>query len=285
MKINSLSLPHPVLGVGDDVEGAYTAETQVELGREQIILRVKQNLSNRTLDRLIQEHKAAFCAEVHCQQTVYRKSFLSFARDTAITIPARHLLNKVDVEFYITATEDIPDYQIDGANEDYKGYTFEIGKGDILAYSDPINFPAEKDWQAFMAVTSFMEIQEYNEEEGPLLFSLTQDKIMVQMAKSDYKKYNTFNTAQYLYPIFHSSIAFPALVYTLTMMTKSAGEYENSKWYINLKWRLEHEDALRKYDIDQPDHIPKIAQEILKNPVTRSLSGMEYIQKNPNLED
>lgn len=285
MKINSLSLPHPVLGVGDDVDGTYTAETQVELGREQIILKVKQNLSNRTLDRLIQEHKAAFNVEVHCQQTVYRRSFLSFVRDTTIMIPARSLLNKVNVYFYITAVQDIPDYQIDGANEDYKGYTFEISKGDILAYSDPIDFPAEKDWQAFMAVTSFMEIQEYSQDEGPLLFSLTQDKIVVQMAKADYKKYFSFKKAQYLYPIFHSSIVFPALIYTLTMMTKNVSEYESSKWFQNLKWRLDHEDGLRKYDIEQPDHIPKIAQEILKNPVTRSLAGMVNIQKNPNVED
>lgn len=285
MKINSLSLPHPVLGIGDDVEGKYTVETQVELGREQISLHIRQHLSNRTLDRLIIENKAAFNIEVHCQQTVYRRSFLSREKETTITVPARQLLNKVDVLFYINAVTDIPDYQIEGSNPDYKGYTFEINKGDILAYADPINFPAEKDWQAFMAVTSFMEIQEYNADEGPLLFSLTQDKVVVQMSKNDYKKYNSFKNAHYLYPIFHSSIVFPALMYTLTMMTKNATEYETSKWFQNLSWRLDHEDNLRKYDIDRTDDIPKIAQEILKSPVTRSLAGMESIQKNPNLED
>ena len=285
MKINSLSLPHPVLGAEDDVEGVYTAKTQVELGRKKVVLKVKQNLTNRTLIRLIQELKALFNAEIHCAQTVYRESFLSYAFDTTIAIPARNLLNKVEVSFYITATQNIPDYKIDGANEDYKGYSFEIDKGDILAYTDPIDFPAAKDWQAFMAVTSFLIIQEYDEAEGPLLFDLTQDKIVVQMAKSDYKKYFKFNSAEYLYPLFHSSIVFPALIYALTMMNKNPGEYENSHWYINLDWRLKHEESLKKYDIDQPDHIPKIAQEILKNPIARSLKGMDYIQQNPNLED
>lgn len=285
MKINSLSLPHPVLGVGDDVEGKYTAEIQVELGREQIVLHISQHLSNRTLDRLIIENKAAFNTEVHCQQTVYRKSFLSREKETTITIPARQLLNKVEVFFYISALTDILDYQIDGANEDYKGYTFEISKGDILAYADPINFPAEKDWQAFMAVTSFMEIQEYNQEEGPLLFSLTQDKVVIQMAKNDYKKYCSFKNAIYLNPLFHSSIVFPALIYTLTMMSKNVNEFESSRWYQNLKWRLDNDEDLRKYDVERIDDTPKIAQAILKDPVTRSLSGMENIQKNPNLEE
>jgi len=285
MKINSLSLPHPVLGIGDDVDGKYSAEIQVELGREQIVLQISQHLSNRTLDRLIAENKAAYNTEVHCQQTVYRRSFLSHEKKTTITIPARQLLNKVEVFFYITALTDIPDYQIDGSNDDYKGYTFEIGKGDILAYSDPITFPAEKDWQAFMAVTSFMEVQEYSQDEGPLLFSLTQDKVVIQMAKNDYKKYCSFRNALYLNPVFHSSIVFPALIYTLTMMSRSAEEFGSSKWYQNLKWRLENEEELRRYDIERPDDIPKIAQAILRNPVARSLEGMENIQKNPNLEE
>ena len=86
-----------------------------------------------------------------------------------------------------------------------------------------------------MAVTSFMEIQEYSADEGSLLFSLTQDKVVVQMSKNDYKKYNSFKNAHYLYPIFHASIVFPALMYTLTMMIKNAAEYESSKWFQNLK--------------------------------------------------
>lgn len=285
MRINNLSLPHPVLGISDDVDGKYATETQVELGREQIVLHIRYKLSNRTLDRLIVEKKAIYNTEVHCQQTVYRRSFTSHEKETTITIPARELRDKVEVFFYINAATDIPDYQIDGSNDDYKGYAFEVSKGDVLAYSDPISFIAEKDWQAFMAVTSFMEVQEYNQNEGPLLFSLTQDKVVIQMAKNDYKKYCSFRSAQYLNPVFHSSIVFPALMYTLTIMSKNVNDFSSASWFQNLKWRLENEDELRRYDLDRAEDIPKIAQAILDNPVARSLEGMENIQKNPNLEE
>lgn len=285
MKINNLSFPHPVLGVGDDVNGNYTVESQIQLGRELITLQISHHLSNKTLEKLISENKAAFNMEVHCQQSVYRKSFLSREKQVTITVPARELLNKVDVSFYINAVSDIPDYQIDGSNEDYKGYSFDIRKGDILAVYDSICFIAAKDWQAFMAVTSFMEIEPYDKEEGPMLFKLTQNKVVVQMCQNDYKKFNKFRTAHFLNPIFHSSVVLPALMYALSMMTANKGEFSSAGWHQNLMWRLEHEENLTKYDIENSADIPQIAQAILMNPITRSLTGMENIQKSQRLEE
>jgi hypothetical protein len=284
MKINNLSFPHPVLGIGDDVSGNYSVECQVELGRETATLHIKQTLSNKTLEGLILDKKAVYNVEVHCRQSLYRKSFLFSQKEHKISIASFDLLNKVEVNFFINAACDITNYCIDGSNTDYNGYSFEIAKGDILAYGGSVNFPAEKDWQSFMAVTSFMDIREYPAEEGPVLYELTQEKVVIQLAKKDFEKYNSVRTAQYLYPIFHSSIAYPALLLALANM-KRAEEYGNSRWYLNLQWRLENEPELGRYDIDRVDDIPKIAQVILRNPIQRSLISMEKIRRNPGTEE
>ncbi len=284
MKINSLSFPHPVLGIGDDVSGNYSVECQVELGRETATLHIRQKLSNRTMESLILDKKAVYNVEVHCRQSLYRKSFLFSQKEHKISIASAELLNKVEVIFFINAAVDIANYCIDGSNADYDGYSFEVTKGDILAYGGSVDFPAEKDWQAFMAVTSFMDIRDYPSEEGPVLYELTQEKVVIRLAKKDYEKYNSVRTAQYLYPIFHSSIAYPALLFALTNMKRS-DDYGNSKWFLNLQWRLENEPELGRYDIDRIDDIPKIAQAILRNPIERSLTGMEKIRKNPGMEE
>lgn len=284
MKINSLSFPHPVLGISDDVSGNYSVECQVELGRETATLHIKQMLSNKTLEVLILDKKAVFNVEVHCRQSFYRNSFLFYEKKHGISIAASDLLNNVEVNFFVNAISDITNYCIQGSNTDYHGYSFEITNGDILAYGGSVNFPAEKDWQAFMAVTSFMEIREYEANEGPVLYELTQEKVVIQLPKKDYEKYNTVRTAQYLYPIFHSSIAYPALLFALTNM-KRTDEYGSSSWYLNLQWRLEHEPELGRYDIDRIDDIPKIAQVILQNPTERSLNAMEKIRRNPGMEE
>jgi len=283
MKINSLSLPHPVLGIEDDVRGSYTVDFQVELDKEKISFKVKQNVINRTLKTLIDSKKAVFTIEVNCYQTFYRKSFLNSEENYVIEIPSVHLRNKVVVYFYITAAQDLPEYQIDEANEDYSGYKFDITKGDVLAYGGSTTFNAPKDWQALMAVTSFMQIEEYDKPEGPLQFVLTQDKVVVQMSQNDYKRYNEYKGAKNLYPIFHGSFVFAALLHALYNMNAS-GESAETDWYQALDDRLKTEERFKGLDVKQIEHIPEIAQKLLDNPIYRELVGIKNIIETANQE-
>lgn len=285
MKINNLSLPHPVLGVGDDVRGSYNADLQVELDTEKISLRINQSIFNRTLKSLIESKKAAFAVEVNCSQTFYRKSFLRNEDNYVIEIPSVELRNRVLVNFYITAEQDISDYQIDESNEDYNGYKFDITKGDVLAYGGFTSFNAPKDWQALIAVTSFMQIQEYDKPEGPVQFVLTQDKVVIQMSKNDYKRYSEYKEARNLYPIFHGSFVFAALLHVLYSMHASKEEYSDMDWYQTLEERFETEEKFKGLDINQISHIPEIAQRLLDNPVYRELVGMKNIIETAGQEE
>lgn len=284
MKINNLSLPHPVLGIGDDVRGSYNVGFQYKLERDKITLYIKEELFNRTLKNLVETKKALFTVEVNCYQTFYRKSFLFSEENYVIPISSVELRGRVNVTFYITATQDIPDYQIDEANDDYAGYKFEITKGDVLAYGGDTSFPAPKDWQALMAVTSFMEIEEYDKPEGPVHFVPTQDKVVIQMAKNDFKRYNEYKTAKDLYPIFHGSFVFGALQHLLYIMHSSADEYKDTDWYQVLDERLKTEDKFKDLDITQIEHIPEIVQRFLDNPINRELLGIKNVV-NPSGEE
>ena len=284
MKINNLSLPHPVLGIGDDVRGSYTVDFQVKLDKNKISLEINQNVINRTLKTLIDAKKAVYTVEVNCYQTFYRKSFLNSDGSYTLEIPSVNLRNKVIVYFYITAVEDLLEYQIDEANEDYSGYKFGITKGDVLAYGGFATFNTPKDWQALMAVTSFMQIEEYDKLEGSLQFVLTQDKVVIQMSQNDYRRYNEYKGARNLYPIFHGSFVFAALLHALYNMSFSQ-ESADTDWYQALEDRLKTEEKFKGLDVRQTDHIPEIAQKLLDNPIYRELVGIKNIIETANQEE
>ncbi len=276
MKIDKLSLPHPVLGLGDDVSGAYQVSSSVKLGKERITVIVNHGLANATIEKLMENDVVRFCTEINCPQTLFRESFTTTEPNQTIEIDSANLRDKVDVRFYVTAKQDISSYSVAGANPDYQGFTFEIAKGDVLAYGGSTSFIAAKRWEELKSISSFLVIMEGDKEEQPFEIYLNSDKIIVYLSKRDYAIYkraskNGFDS------IFHSSIVVPALSYALQQsMTAEGSPYENLKWYQVLEFRRANDKDLEKIEWN-PELAPKIAQILLGNPLTRMLNRIENI--------
>jgi hypothetical protein len=275
MRIDKLSLPHPVLGLGDDVNGFYRASPAVKLGRQNISVIINHGVSNKTIESLLNEKAAAFCTEINCPQTFYRKAFLTTESSQIIEIPSDELRNKTEINFYIVAAKDISGYSVDGANEDYRGFTFEIEKGDVLGYGGRTFFIAAKRWEDIKALSSLMVIKKSEREKGPFEVDLNSDKIVVYLSEQDF---NIFRRASRhgFDSIFHSSIVVPVLMHALNqMMGDDEGNlFENHKWYQILEFRKNDEGLDRKWS---REYITEIAQTLLANPLTRTLSRVEEI--------
>jgi len=276
MKIDKLSLPHPVLGLGDDVAGSYQVSSSVKLGKEQIMLIVNHGLANETIEKLMDENVVAFCTEINCPQTLFRESFTTVEPNQTIEVASENLRDKVEVRFYVTAKQDISGYSVVGANPDYQGFTFEIAKGDVLAYGGSTSFIAAKRWEELRSISSFLVIMEGEKEEQPFEVYLQSDKIIVYLSKKDYAIYKRASKNGFD-PIFHSAIVVPALAYALQqVMTAEGNPYESLKWYQVLEFRKANDKELEKIDWS-PEFAPKIAQILLGNPLTRTLSRIENI--------
>ena len=278
MKIKNLSLPNPVLGKNDDVEGTYQVEAVVELGREEIKVSLKHNHSNKTLLEKIEKKQAIYTTEIICTKTDFRKTFKSSEKNQVIILSANELRDRVDVQFFITSEEEITDYKIEGSNPDYENATFVISKGDVLAYGGDIFFIAAKAY-ALMTVSSFMVIVSSDEEEGPMYIDLSDDeKVILRLSKKDHEKYNYCKAHGYkdVYPIFHASIVFPALLHILYNMKDNPDEHEGKSWYENLNWRFKNQKPFvdGNLDISDTEDIPKIAQLLLGFPLYRSLDSV-----------
>jgi hypothetical protein len=282
MRINSLSLPHPVLGLSDDVEGAYDVKLNVQLGREEIVLNLEHLLKNNSIKSLIEQKKAIFCVEINCPKTFYRNTYLNGLESQEIKIPSHLLRDKVECDFFITACVNISDYSIAESNSDYDGVLFYIENGDVLATGGHTSFLAEKEWQAYKAVSNFMEIiQDQDREEGPIKIDLSSEKIVIHMPKNDYARYNKIRKAPDFEATFHASLVLPTLIYALTQMVGQHREtYSGFKWFDILDYRKSNDENLKHLNWSDPTVIPELAQRLVENPLKRSMESIENILDN-----
>jgi hypothetical protein len=278
MRFDSLSFPYPVLGVHDDIKGVYETQLSVQLTADKVTLVVDHNLNNASIQSLISSKKAAFSVEINCPKTFCRNVYYSGESKQTIEIPSNMLLDKVSADFYIIAVEDIADYKINEAHEDYNGYKFSLYKGDVIAGGKSASFIAEKSWLALKTVSSFMDIQKYEEDSGPMKIDLSRDKITVKLSRNDYERYHGTWNRQHFGAIFHSAIVLPALIYALSQMLEdeTGDNYGDKKWFQMLDYRIKNDDDLKNIVFEQ-GNIAQIAQILLGNPMDRTLSSLERI--------
>lgn len=273
MKLDHLSLPHPVLNLRDDVSGEYEITHSVQKNRDEIVISVSHQLLQNSLESLILRHEACFLTEVHCPQTLFRVAYTSHEPDQTIIIPATNLRDFVEVSFFVIASQTISPYVNKEANQDYEGYMIEVSRGDVLAYGGREHFFAEKKWEAQKSVANFMEIRPYGNLDGPMKFFLGEQKIIVQLPAGDYKSYRKLVGYDQFAPIFHSAIVLPALMFAISEMISNAEQYEDFSWYKVIDARRNADEKIKNLPWEL-ENVPEIAQMILNNPAERSLWAM-----------
>lgn len=289
MKINSLLLPHPVLGRGDDVSGEYrVADDEFFIDQDDLTTKLSMRLilKNKTLEDLISSRSASFNIEVECPSTFYRKSFLFSKNGCVIEIEKNNLRGRVVVSFYITCNLKISEYQIDGANEDYNNATFEVDEGDVLAFAGSEVFDASILWEDLRRIFNIMKIRKDTErEDGPALIDLNTNVIFISLSKSDYLSYENYKDENDSFtPLYHSSLVFSTLIYVLSeMMSDRKDDYKGLKWYRVLDSQKNGRTEISS--IWDSSNIPLIAQLMLGEPVKRMLSSIETLSTTGSGEE
>ncbi len=278
MKINDLSLPHPVLGYGSDVKGKHSVSTDLRMEKDDIYINAAHKLINKSLQNLIKKKKASFCTHVHCKKTFFREVYNCHDIKQKVTLPQDKVLDRVEVEFYVTAQKPISNYKLDGFHPDYKGARFQIEKGDVLSYGGSFSFIADKEWVATKGIANFMTIQSSKKVKGRMEISLDDNKILILIPTEDYQKYQIHHKTPAFEAMFHSSIVLPTLIYALSQMfaDKEAGYFSDFMWYQCLEERLQNDEKLKLISKDAAS-APAISQAILDNPLNRTLVAMDMI--------
>jgi len=276
MRLDDLSLPHPVLGISDDVSGSFNVYAQYDLGSDVIKIKLESKLTNTTIEDLLKEKNASIVADINCASTVFRNTYTFEGDKLSVSIQADQLRDRVDLSFYVISTELINDYSPAGMNSDYGNNKFSLLHGDVIAYGGRGSFIADKQWADLRTVGSFMVIDVKNEKEGAVEYDLSKDFIIIKLSRNDYDKYREIKGFPNTSTIFLTSIVYPALIYSLMYVVNENDEFKGSKWYDHLSVMLEESD-FSDIDLTDPENIPKIAQRLLLNPLGRTLLSVENI--------
>ena len=279
MKNKNVCYPYPVLGIGDDVDPKPSLKPLISKGKDDFIIHFDLIMLNEDILKLIKDNSARFVCEVDCPTTFYRRIETSTEPSFDFRIRRTDVAKRVTFDCTVTATKSIKGYTNSQFHEDYKGVSFNLEPGDLLAFIGKSHYDADIVYDKLQTAGSFMTIIKGHDERNTAYY-LRNSKIEIHLPPTLYDDYRkNFNGPGKHVNIFHSSLVLNALVFAL--MSYSEDEYGNTLWARTLKYRIELEPSLRQYAdvLDNKDStkILELAQALLANPYKRLIETMHEI--------
>lgn len=279
---NKASLPYPVLSTGDDIIPSLDRNnvlvTQTH-DRKNYSFSIQLLLDNEDILSYIEEGKADYTCEVTCAKTYLRRCYHADQPAFTIELGRKEVIGEIFFRCYVTVKEDILDYHNSQFNEDYGDALFDLEPGDILAAFPPASYTAHLKYDKLYSAGSFMVVQE-DKNGTSVWFDATGDKILVYLPTPMFEQFQTFSKNQDFNELFHASIVFNALF-------KCIAEYdpntqENCLWAAAIRYRINTEDALKDYKLEDKAQAYELAQALLVDPYKRMFKKLSEQQKAIN---
>jgi len=242
-------------------------------------------LTNNTLEELIEEEKATFSLLVICESMSYRTVFQTFNKEDSFSLPSSDLNKTVSVYPYVLANEDIPNYQNRELIEPLNQLSFQIKRGDILAIAPHYEFFLEKD--PLVEADSIFEFHEAKMKNPDLIsFNPKHSKIIISLPSETYKQVK--GMVKYKGPVNQVLISLlytPAVIDALETVHREISEgntsdllnFKDYNWYRTLEIKLnELKLGESLADIDGDD-ITNVAHQLMENPNLRALKALEEL--------
>lgn len=287
MSRNNKSYPYPVLGIGDDIISKSSIHVEsVQADSENYYINIHLGMENPDIEQLVNDGYAEYGCEVSCSRTFLLKWFGFTEKDFTIILPRNSVAAKVEFNCRVSVIKDINNYQNSEAHEDYKGIPFNLPSGSVLATFGSFTYNADIEYDRLNSAGSFLTITKGADPDNTS-YILDHPKIEIRLPESLYDEYKTKydKKSSKWGDVFHSSLAFNALVYALLNYDKEA--HKDLLWAKTLLYRMDIEPSLKQYkealDNKYPSDILKLAQALLGNPYKRMLKaigGLDTLLKN-----
>ena len=285
MNLINISLPYPVLGISDDIY-PLLKEDCIQMTPSKTAtsfcfdILLKQE--NEDISLLIKKRRAEYVCEVNCPKTFYRKCFASPSPQIHIEVPKQLICREVSFTCLIIAKTNIDNYSNKDFHPDYQGYSFDIGIGDILAVFGKATYNIDIAYDKLQTAGAFMQIRQDMGGNEFVSFNVASDKIEILLPTYLYKLYeNKLGRDLDFSEIFHASLVLNALAYALQYWE----DYPDTLWARTLKYRIETEKELQKYNLTDGTEIIKFAQTLLGNPYKRLFDKLCRINKSEEEEE
>lgn len=289
-KINK-SYPYPVLGIGDDILPRPSFDVdQITADSKYYYVKVRIHMENDDITSLINSGFAEYGCEVECSRTFYINWFGYNTQEFTIALPRQNVAEKVSFDCRVSVIKDIAEYTNSNAHEDYKNITFHMPAGSILASFGKFIYNADIEYDKLHSAGSFITIIKGSDSENTA-YIIDNPKIEVKLPTDLFEEYRarySKRTSKWA-DIFHSSIAFNALVYAIFSYDEDL--HKDLLWARTLDYRINHEPSLQIYrdtmTTKMPREVMELAQALLGNPYKRmfkAIGSLDAMMKSANSE-
>ncbi len=267
MKLNDISLPYPVLGVGDDITPSLPINcvdiedpiAQISSYKFQVTLRH----GNLDIDKYISDGFAEYSCEIKCQKTFMRKCLKQSSPVFEFEIPRKSINGHLEFDFYVSVKQPIFGYKNSCFNKDYEGYNFNLEPGDILVAFPSAYYDVDINYDRLQAAGSFMVIKE-DPEAKETKFDIAGNKIEIVLPSDMFSQYQTKIGSAYA-SLIHASLVFNALTYALYNFEDN----KHTTWARTILYRIDSEAPLNQYRDFDKEQVPQLAQALLQDPYRR----------------
>ena len=256
----STSLPHPVLGIEDDMTGKFSVLCIPEISRErrEIILDgTSFEIENEFINQLVNNNVACVKMNIRCPSTM--RSW-SCNCTTPFRIREHEICDYIEVEVMIVATSKISNYYDSSFNSIFDGMVFQVEAGDIIGMAGKkrIELPRKDEKLGMMTMFEFKPVQ----HGSVISVNATNDQIKIRYpmeADGTSQLKTMFSRAPW--NAFHIFI-LPAIEAALTLIHKDREDAETYAWFGVLA-NLLGEQNLEFDDSDIHTHAQRIAMNLL----------------------
>jgi hypothetical protein len=263
MIYNNRNYPHPVLGIGDDfVNGNMNVDLKISSNGQQIEITPIFILNQKDLSEIILKNTATYLSHIYCRGTLYREVYKTQKKlSEPIVIQAEKLNGEVEIDFFICASQRIPQYKSQAFNQEYGATDFTIDRGDIIAYAGKGKFYANKAPEELKSISALMNIDCSGKNREPMYLEYPGEKITIMLSIEDYNNYKLMKNNRQYFGVILSSLVLPALIEALYFLDdETSNEFKENAWYKTLN------DYKQKSKYNEP---LRMAQNILENPINK----------------
>jgi hypothetical protein len=277
MKLNNVSLPHPVIGLRginntnsdeNDVEGLFKVERcSISTGGDKLDVNVVYSLiGSPQLAQLITEGKVEFACECACAKTAFRNVYRG-GSDLRFSVDVDALRDQVLFHHYLVAVR--PFVYSDEAcwHPDYAGCSFDLKPGVVLGYAGETKHMVERESAGDTSGSSLFAVECGDEKSGPFQVDVNADALTIFLPKKVYVPFSNLYENRPDYAVhFHASLVVPALMHALSIMASDSKDtYQDKRWFQAIETVMANDKNLRDIELSNSNML-KVAQSLVGCP-------------------
>lgn len=293
MEIRHKLYPYPVLSYYSDDYVDSNFDTVITPVRDGYNIRIDflAEVNNEGISDLLASGKAKIVYHLECAQTGYRVAVSTEKNELSYGIVNKMVSGRLQVCPFIVAETEISGYVNPNFHEDYRGFTFTIEEGCVMAVGKQININVDKDINDLSNTPSVFSIIKNDDELAlGMAVDFNYKKIVIKLPEREFFNIKSLKGQVLIQSVLNSLVVIPALTYVLEEVSKrdpdERYEYSSYAWYRAVKKSL-----VNKFNCDiESDNFSErnmleTAQKLINIPISDALQTLSSGYGNTGEEE